>query len=276
MVAFGSSKGGAKRGRVKWLSVLMGVGILLITGTVVADVVLTYVVNNQLGSTGTSPFVFVEGSNYALASSYGLATSTFFGGTGAGGGSSVSTSISGLNQVNVELINVTTFAQNLSIGATATAAIGGIQLFGTPVLPASGLVCAYAVLTTYVPASSGALLPGEASGAGNQCLAFAPYAVAGTTSTHLGQGCKAAVGDVINLATGAFMDGITAATTSSVTFAATTGDQIVNTCAITGPGVLMPSVNSEVLFLSYAIYTNSGITGGPYTLESFTVPVAIS
>ncbi|MCL4324000.1 MAG: hypothetical protein M1144_00830 [Candidatus Thermoplasmatota archaeon] len=153
MVAFGSSKGGAKRGRVKWLSVLMGVGILLITGTVVADVVLTYALNNTVGSTNTSPFEWEQGPNYGAANSLSLLTTTCNTATGTGLGASatncyqLSNSVSGVSFVPTTLINVESFVWMATSASVATDVSSTYLslVAGTGTLAAGA--CAYAFIS---------------------------------------------------------------------------------------------------------------------------------
>lgn len=262
----------ARKGQTRWFSVLLGVAIVMVTGTVLADVVLTYVVNNNVKTTGNSPFVFKDGANAPTAYQYGLMDSFYYGGpqsvSGANGyGSSVSTGIAGLNRVNVEMLDVTEFAQNLSL-STYTATIGAVSVFGTAAPPA-GLVCAYAFVTTYLPATSGAPL---AQPANSGCLAFAPYA----TGTTGGQGCGTNLfGDTINLTSSTFGPDFVA-TTNTLSFGSSV-DDIGGLCSYVGPGTTQPTAGSVSFWISYAIFETEGVTGGAtVTLASFTVPVVIS
>src|SRR5579875_3234175 len=91
------------RKRVRWFSVLIGLGVVLVTGTVVADVILTYTYDTSAVQ-GTSPFQWENGGNYALASSYGLSLNTI-----STGGGEVATNLGYIDGVNVELLNITNF-----------------------------------------------------------------------------------------------------------------------------------------------------------------------
>ncbi len=231
-----------KHKRIRWLPLLLGVAVVLVSGSVVADVVLTYVANTGVAANATSPFAWAEGSNYATAAGFGFATTSFGGGTS---GPSMTTTLAGVEYVNVELVNINTFilANTLPSGDTAT--LGGILTSGAPTT-VGGVVCAYAFITGYVPSTSGSPVSGAPAG----CGAFVP----GSTGT-LGAGCTGTPYAVVNLLTGSIGT-----------------DTIGGACSLTSS----TSASATILYVSFAIYTDGTVSTTTTTMASFSVPVVIS
>ena len=229
-----------RRKPVRWLTLLAGLGVILVSGTVVADVVLAYTVNNGVGANTTSPFTFQAGGNYAAANGMGFATNAY-----AGGGSSgvlVTTTINGVQNVPVELFNVTEFATARAMTRTGT--IGNVNVPAPSALTPAGVVCAYAFVSTAAPSFGGAGVAGAPAG----CSATLP------ALGVVAPGCSAGSAAVatVNLLTGA----ITGTIAGACTVASGTAAGIV------------------ALYISYAITTNATVTAT--TLNSFTVPVTLT
>ncbi len=185
-----------KRGRVKWLSVLLGLGVVLVSGTVVADVVLSYTLSNSASSTTSSPFSWQEGANYGTASALSFIADTCNpSAVGAASTScfSLSATVTGPEYVPTSLINMYVF-QWLAPSATISAAIpaGAIQASGTGSLPAGS--CAFAFV------SNGALGLGSFTyTAGSPCS----VTVAAPATAYAGCGAVAAGTETVNLLTAA-------------------------------------------------------------------------
>lgn len=67
-----SAKKSNSHGRARWLSVAMLAAVVLVSGTVVADVVLQYELSTNVGAGANSPFTWAEGSNYGPANGIGV------------------------------------------------------------------------------------------------------------------------------------------------------------------------------------------------------------
>ncbi len=234
-----------KHKRIRWLPLLLGVAVVLVSGSVVADVVLTYVANTGVGASAASPFQWGQGNNYATANTLGLATTTFPGGTGTTG-PAMTTVVSGISNVNVELVNVNTFGLAITLSGSTSVAFGGLIATGPASVTSvpSELVCAYAIITDYVPGTTGIYAGGTPAG----CDVFIP------SVGPLGEGCGSSTYAVVNLMTGAIG--------GPNGFAAS--------CGLPGGS---PSGTS--LYVSFAIYTDNPITTGS-SLGTFSVPLVIS
>ncbi len=230
-----------KHKRIRWLPLLLGVAVVLVSGSVVADVVLTYVANTGVGANAASPFEWGEGSNYATASSFSLATTSFPG--GGNSGPTMTTKLAGIQDVNVELVDINVFNLASTLPTGDTAALGSILSSGAPGSVAN-VVCAYAIITDYVPTTSGTAVTGAPAG----CGAFVP-----ANSGTLGAGCTTSAFAVVNLVTGT-----------------------IGTNAIGGACSITSSVSgpATILYVSFAIYTDGAVT--PTTTASFSVPLVIS
>jgi hypothetical protein len=231
--------------RIRWLPLLVGAAIVLVSGSVVADVVLTYVANTGVGANATSPFEWADGANYGTANGLGLATTAFS--PSSTDAAQMSTTISGVQLVNVELVDVNTFQLAATLTSPTTAAFGTIGTFNVPTGAPGGVACAYAFITTYVPSTSGTLVPGAPAG----CTAFIP----GTgTTTSFGNGCTVVAAVTIDLVSG------TVAGASN----------LVGACALSSSS----ATGTPSLYVSYAIYTTTGVT--PSSLSSFGIPVTFT
>ncbi len=227
-----------RRKPVRWLPILAILGILLASGTVLADVVLSYSAENGLGANATSPFLFQNGGNYAAAHSLGIATNAYASGTS---GPTVTTTISGVVGVPVEAYNVTQLATGTTIPAATT--FGNVLAVNPSTLTPTNVVCAYAFVSTAAPS------PGTTgvSGAPTGCSATVP--TLGLVSTGCGTHATAQVA-TINLLTGAINGSIA---TSGCTVASGTASGVI------------------VLYVSYAVTTSGAVTAT--SLNTFQVPV---
>ena len=230
-----------RRKPVRWLSVLVGLGIILVSGTVVADVVLAYTANNSVGANAASPFMFQGGSNYAAANALGFVTNVY---AGAGlTGPMVTSTISGVQSVPVELFDVTEFATAKIVPRTGT--VANVNVPNPSLLAVAGVVCAYAFVSTAVPSFGGAAVAGAPAG----CSATLPSL--GAVASGCGVGGTAAVATV-NLLTGAV------------------SGSIAGSCTVASG----TAANTLVLYVSYAITTNAAVAAT--TLNAFTVPVTLT
>ena len=92
---------------MRWLTALITVGVVLVSGTVVADVVLAYTANTSVGANAAGPFQFANGGNYASANAIGVVANVY---PGAGTtGPTVTTTLHGIQSVPVQIYNVTVF-----------------------------------------------------------------------------------------------------------------------------------------------------------------------
>jgi hypothetical protein len=226
---------------LRWLSILAVLGVLMMSGVVVANVVLSYTDNTGLGANAASPFVFQNGGNYAAANGLGITTNTYATGTT---GPTVTTTISGINGVPVEAYDITEFATAATLGANGT--INTPLVVGATTYTPANVVCAYAFVSTAKPTLGTTAVSGAPAG----CAATTP--TLGTVSTGCGATATAAVATV-NLLTGAV-----------------SGSLSSSGCVVakgTHSGVL-------VLYVSYAITSSGAVTAT--TLNGFQVPVTLS
>jgi hypothetical protein len=226
---------------VRWLSALAIFGVLLVSGTVVADVVLSFSANNGVGANAASPFVFQNGGNYAAANGLGVATNTYASGTS---GPTVTTTINGINGVLVAEFDVTEFATATTLGATGTPA--NVVVPSPTTLTPANVVCAYAFVSTAKPSLGATAVTGAPSG----CSATLP--TLGTVSPGCG-GTATAQTATVNLLTGA-VSGSIATAGCTVAKGTTTG--------------------TVVLYVSYTIVSSGAVTAT--SLNSFQVPVTLS
>jgi hypothetical protein len=228
--------GRTKSGR--WLTILVGCGVLLVSGTVIADVVLAYTDNNSVGTNTTSPFQFVQGSNYASANGMGFVTNAYPAGTS---GPTVTTTINGVSSVPVLLFDVTEFATGKVL--TTSAHVSNVNVPAPSVLTPAGVVCAYAFISTAAPSLGTTGVTGAPAG----CSATMP--ALGSLSAGCTGGTASTV--VVNLLTGVITGTIA-------------GSCTVPTATVSGV---------TVLYISYAITVNAAVTAT--TLNAFTVPITM-
>lgn len=224
---------------VRWLTVLVSLGVVLVSGTVVADVILAYTANNSIGPNISSPFLFQKGGNYASANSLGVATDAFPG--GGSSGVTVTTTLAGIQSVPVGLLDVNEFA----VGASATAAAATIS---TPYVPSpstvtiAGVVCAYAYITNGNPAFGTTAVTGAPAG----CGATMPT----VSSVSAGCGTVATTVTVVNLMTGAISGSLACAVAAST------------------------AAGSTLLYVSYWVSTNAAVAGTT-SVNAFVIPVVL-
>ncbi len=226
------------RRQVKWLPILLGLGVILATGTVVADVVLSYTLSNSASSTTSSPFSWQQGPNYATASGLSFITDTCNpSAVGAASTScfSLSASVTSPEYVPTTLINMYTF-QWLAPSATIAAAIpaGAVQASGTGVLPPGS--CAYAFI------SNGDLgLTSFTYTAGSPCTitAAAPTAAFAACGGALATGAT----ETINLLTAA----VTGSTSCTIAAGTAAGGALEVSYYVYIPGVATSAALSSVI-----------------------------
>ena len=154
-----------KRGGTRWVSLLLGVGIVLVTGTVLADVVLTYTLDNTVGGATTSPFNWEESTNYNTANTFGLInTGTCTPGaisTGANTCYSLTSAVKGVEDVPTVLLNVVDLYSQGTIPASYSAVLG-ISV-GTAAVAGLANGCAYAIISNYQMLPGDIVVPSYAS-----------------------------------------------------------------------------------------------------------------
>ncbi len=229
---------------IRWLSALVVLGVVLVSGTILADVVLVYSANSQVGNTIAGPYQFQNGANYAVANGIGIASTTYAGG-GATNGPSVTTTVNGIQTVGVAVLDVVEFT---TVGAVANPASIGNLVVPTPTpIAVGGLLCAYAFVSNAIPTGAGSVgVPGEPAG----CAATIPSLGA------ISPGCGAGPATVatIDLITGTIIL-----------------PNLGGTCAM-GP----LAAGTVILYVSYWVTASGPIVGGPHALNVFTVPVTVT
>jgi hypothetical protein len=213
--------------------------VILVSGTVLADVILAYTANNSIGPNATSPFLFKQGGDYATATALGVATDAFPGALTSG--VTVTTTLAGIQSVPVGLIDVNEFG----VGAASTPAAAVIN---TPYVPSpsvvaiTGVVCAYAFISNGAPAFGVAGVAGAPAG----CGATLPTVAA----TSAGCGASAAAVAIVNLLSGTISGALTC-NVASGTAASTT-----------------------LLYVSYWVTTNAAVAGTT-SVNAFVIPVTL-
>lgn len=221
--------------KTRWLMILVAVGALLMVGTVTADVVLSYVVFNNTAVNATSDYKFVNGGNYGTANGYGLITNTIT------AGNQISTALSGIQDVNVEIYDVIEF--DVAVATPTTSHVTTATVINPAVVAPANVVCAYAFVSDAVPTAGTVAVAGEPAG----CGAVTPTLGAiGTACTAAGSGTGVAT---INLLSGAVVG--TPGTCNLPTGAA---------------------VNDIIEYVSYAIYVTGAVAAG--ALNTIGIPVA--
>jgi hypothetical protein len=230
---------GKAKSRVRWLSVLTGLAVVLVSGVVVADVVLNFTTNTGVGANASAPFEFQNGGNYATAHGFGFITSAFTGGSSPGVG--VTTTINGIATVPVSMFDVNELVT--AVLTTSTAHIGNVFVPSASVIAVAGVVCAYAFVSTAVPS------------AGAVAVAGAPVGCAATVPTlgALSGGCTGGAANVaaVNLLAGTVTGSIAASCIVPSATAATT----------------------IVLYVSYYIATSGAVAAT--ALNSFAIPITL-
>ncbi|MDE1819448.1 MAG: hypothetical protein KGJ23_00450 [Euryarchaeota archaeon] len=222
----------------------MGLAVLVAAITfsafVTADVILVYTAKNSVNSAGSSPFAFNNGANEPLANSFGILTNTWPAGGPAG--PTVSTLVSGVKDVPVEVLQGTIFQLNANLAAADTATFGTINV-GTGSFTAGGLTCAYAFITNFPPTSvSGTLTGTSACGIYNPTVPVA-------ASTYCGNDAMVTV-DLTNAV-------------------APSGGPI----SCTMNGALTAPIT--VLYVSYGVSLTDAYAGGTTVLDTYSIPVTI-
>ncbi len=230
-----------KRGGTRWVSLLLGVGIVLVTGTVLADVVLTYTLNNSVGSSNTSPFEWEEGTNYAAASSLSIVSNTCnpsnMGATNPTNCFALSMTVNGVSYVPTTVADAVHF-QWLATSATVATSVGtGVLSVVTTAntLPAGS--CAWAFI------SNGALTATSFTyTAGTPCSVSA----AAPASVYTACGASTAATASVNLLTGA----VNGAVTCSIAKATAAGSALDISYFVYVPGGAVAPQGVASLYLS--------------------------
>jgi hypothetical protein len=230
---------GKAKSRVRWLSVLTGLAVVLVAGVVVADVVLNFTTSTGVGANTSAPFEFQNGGNYGTAHGFGFVTSTYPGGSSPG--VSVTTTINGIATVPVSMFDVNELIT--AVATTSTAHIGNVFVPSASALTVAGVVCAYAFVSTAIPSPGATAVAGAPAG----CAATLP------TLGTLSSGCTGGTANVaaVNLVAGTVTGSIAASCTVPSSTAAST----------------------IVLYVSYYIATSGVVTAT--TLNSFAIPVTL-
>ena len=215
---------------VRWFSLLMGVAVLSVSGAVMADVILVYLATNQINS-ANGDFQFQDGTNYLAANGVGVisnvcqGTTTPCNGAVPGtGGLQITTTLTGIPFVSVNMYDVTEFAMS-----TATTAAGTVTISSTLGAYGSGaaITCAVAFVSLGLPTPPTSL-------SGSVCTANVPTAAAPNSVCN---GAYTAGVETVNLLTG------------------TTGGTVIS-CGFTG--VTQPT--GVILYVSYAVILAGSIT----------------
>ncbi|MCI4350244.1 MAG: hypothetical protein L3K15_01850 [Thermoplasmata archaeon] len=227
------------RSRVRWLSVLTGLAVVLVAGVVVADVVLNFTTSTGVGANTSAPFEFQNGANYATAHGFGFVTSAYPGGSSPG--VSVTTTISGIATVPVSMFDVNELIT--AVLTTSTAHVGNVFVPSAAAVAVAGLICAYAFVSTALPSAGAVAVAGAPAG----CAATLP------TLGALSSGCSGGVANVaaVNLVAGTVTGSIAASCTVPSATAAST----------------------IVLYVSYYIATSGPVAAT--TLNSFAIPITL-
>lgn len=216
--------------RSPFLTILVSVAVLLMVGTVAADIVLTYSIANNTAANAANHYEFVNGGNYVNAHDYGLITNT-------AGTNDISTALSGITDVNVEIYDVVEF--DTDGGAPTTSHVDAASVITTTVGALANVVCAYAFVSDAVPTAGTVGVTGATGGCGAVVPTIGAIAAACTAA-----GSATGV-ETINILTGVIVSG-------------TPG-----TCNMpAGPGA------GEIIeYISYAIYvTGAAGVGALYTI----------
>lgn len=174
---------------VRWFSMLLGIAVLAVSGTVLADVVLSYALTSNIGASGSSPFTWNEGTNYPTASTLNIvaATSCSAGLPGLPNSAStcysLTTSVNGVASVTTLALNVYEFDYITAGDAWTLSNLG--MTFAAATQGATPVGCAFAVISDGAVSIAGAANPptpasyyqptlsetGGGEGAGGTCTA---------------------------------------------------------------------------------------------------------
>jgi hypothetical protein len=214
--------------------VALGIVVIMIS-TVFANVVLTYSIFNNSAVNATSPFDFVNGGNYATAHTLGILTNTL-----TAPPNQLSTTLAAIQYVNVEIYDVAEF--DTAVLTATTDHVTTVTVPNAGAIAGSGLICAYAFISDFVPLTGTVAVAGEPAG----CAAVTP--AQGAASAACTAGTWVAGVATVNLLSGALV--------------ATPG-----TCNI-AVGVAATTI---VEYVSFAIYTNAA--GAAVALNTVAIPV---
>jgi hypothetical protein len=154
----------AAMGKHRWVTIIVAAGIaILLVGTVMATVVLTYNINNNSAVNVNSHYDFVSGGNYATAHTLGIITNTI-----SAPANQISTTLAGIQFANVEVYDVIEF--DVSLATTTTSHVTAVSVVNAAAVAPAGVVCAYAFVSDAVPTAGTAAVAGEPAG----CLAVTP------------------------------------------------------------------------------------------------------
>ena len=210
----------------------MGLAIVMVSGTVLADVVLTYSVANNLNTGATSPFTFAEGSNYVTANGLGMLPAPSCS-PGAIGSDcyQLDTTVVGVQYVPTEILNGYSFEETAATTAAWTVGSTSIATVAPNPVP-TNVVCAFAFI------SDETLAPGDVT--------------VSTTSTTCGTPSLSLTGATLDAACGTgSTGGISAIDLTTGTVVTSTGAW---TCSIaSGSG----AASTAVLTISYFIYSTT-------------------
>ncbi|MDE1819447.1 MAG: hypothetical protein KGJ23_00455 [Euryarchaeota archaeon] len=236
----------------------MSVAVLTVSGAVLADVVLTYFASTNTGA-GTTPFGFENAGNYNLASHYNLVVNTF---TTASAHEAVLATLGLVQDVQIEAVNVTSFNLTNALALHEHAYIKSPGTFGSVSAGVNGIVCAYAIVTTYFPSGNVTSL-GGVSTSGANCGAFIPGPALGVNgATATGQGCIGGKNyAVFNLTSGVedSESGMAAGATL---------------CSLSSFSTVSPGETGS-LFVTYSFTSDLVVTSGT-VLDGFSVPVTMT
>jgi hypothetical protein len=139
-----------RKGRVRWFTAITTVGLLIMTGAVIGDVILSYSMTGSVGPGGNSPFTWASDTNYPAASNLALVggETCQTGGTFGTNCYTMSATIYGISSVATNMINVYSFkstgltdAWTLSLSASGGAALTGgcayVIISNTPIVKAT-------------------------------------------------------------------------------------------------------------------------------------------
>lgn len=226
---------GNRRNKFATLGIIaLGIVIIMITSGL-ANVVLTYVIYNNVAANVNSPFDFVNGGNYATAHTLGIYTGVI-----TAPANQLTTTLAAIQYVTAEVYDVAEF-DTVAV-TTVTSHVTTVAVPVPVAVAGSGVVCAYAFISDYVPLTGGAAIAGEPAG----CAAVTPAVGADAAACTVGTFVAGVA--TVNLLTGAIT--------------ATPG-----TCNI-AVGVAAGAI---VEYISFAIYTTN--VDVATALNTFTIPV---
>lgn len=142
--------------QVRWFSLLIAVGILGVSGTVIADVVLTYAVSSGIGTTATSPFSWQQGANYAAGSGMSLLPASTCNPNPLSSSSSgcfiLTQNVNGIQYVPTTLVNALNFQWLATTTRATDVGASELSVAFTGTLPAGS--CAYAFISNFAMSPS--------------------------------------------------------------------------------------------------------------------------